>query len=140
MTLKVSHNNTPAYDYVSEDGAMTNPIVRSITIDKTGGEVTSDSIQVYLVATDEGEGDIGGYRDIVVSPSTAQAGLTWEISLDNISFGPSAEPADMDVESADDIVSVYVRVKGDNEPSSVLVTNNYAGEIKTHAVERPPVI
>ena len=138
MTLKLSKNDTAAYDYLSEDGSMTNPVVCSAQIDKTGGEVTSPSVQLYLVATDEGEGDIGKYTDIQVTPSTAQDGITWEVSLDDTSFSASIEPGDMDVTESDQTTPVWVRFVADNTESSPLNTGNHAAECEITAVENPP--
>lgn len=142
MSLKLSKNNTVAYDYLSEDGAMTNPAVRQIAIDKTGdpAEVVSDSLTLYLIGTDEGDvgDDIGGYTEITVTPSTAQAGLTWEISLDGTTWLSAISPSDMDVSASHQIETVYVRVKGDNSAESVLATNNYAAEFAISAKQNPP--
>lgn len=141
MSLKLSKNNTVAYDYLSEDGDMTNPAVRQVVIDKTGdpAEVVSDALELYLIGTDEGEGDIGGYTDIKITPSTAQAGLTWEISLDGgTTWAAFVEPDDLDVSAEHQIVSVHVRVKGDNSAESVLKTNNYAAEFAIEAEQNPP--
>ena len=141
MSLKLSKNNTVAYDYLSEDGDMTNPAVRQVVIDKTGdpAEVVSDALELYLIGTDEGEGDIGGYTGIKVTPSTAQADLTWEISLDGgTTWAAFVEPSDMDVSEEHQIVSVHVRVKGDNSAETVLKTNNYAAEFAIEAEQNPP--
>lgn len=143
MSLKLSKNNTVAYDYLSEGGTMTNPAVRQITIDKTGVplEVTSDPLALYLVGTSEGEGDIGGYTGITVEPSTDQAGLSWEISLDGgATWLASVSPSDMDVTVEDQVVTVHVRVTGDNSETSPLATNNYAAEFAISATENPPSV
>jgi len=143
MSLKLSKNNTVAYDYLSEDGDMTNPAVRQVVIDKTGdpAEVVSDALELYLIGTDEGEGDIGGYTDIKITPSTAQTGLTWEISLDGgTTWAAFVEPSAMDVSSAHQIVPVHVRVKGDNSAGTPLQTNNYAAEFAIEAKQNPPAL
>jgi len=141
MSLKLSKNNTEEYNYLSEDGTMTNPVVRQVVIDKTGDpiEAVSNPLELYLVGTDEGEGDIGGYTDIKVTPSTEQTGVEWEISLDGgDTWVDFVEPEDMDVSEQHQIVTVHVRAKGDNSPESVLATNNYAAEFAVQARENPP--
>lgn len=137
MSLKLSKNNSPAYDYLSEDGAMTNPAIAAATIDKTGGTVTSEVLTLYLVA--EFTSEIGSYTGITITPSTAQAGLTWEMSLDDSTFTSSISPDDLaDAGSMDDeTTTVYARYTADNSETTPLATDNYSAEFAIEATENP---
>lgn len=136
MSLKLSKNNSPAYNYLSE-GDMSNPATVAITIDKLGGTKTSSALIIYLIAAQAGNANIGSYTGITVTPSTAQAGITWEISLDGSAWLPSISPADMDCSSADAVTAVHVRIVADNSEETPLNTGNYAGEFAIEAVENP---
>ena len=137
MSLKLSKTNVPAYNYLSE-GDMSNPATVAITIDKLGGTKTSSALIIYLIAAQAGNANIGSYTGITVTPSTAQAGITWEISLNGSTWLSSISPADMDC-SADDVVTpVHVRIVADNSAVTPLVTGNYGGEFAIEAVENPP--
>lgn len=138
MSLKISKNNVPAYNYLSEGGAMTNPAVCAVTIDKTGGTKTSAPVTLYLVASQAGNTNIGGYTSISITPSTAQSGIIWEVSLNNVDYAASINPADMDCSSADDLVTVYARVTVNNDEDTPLSTGNFAGEFAIAATENPP--
>lgn len=138
MSLKLSKNNTPAYNYLSEDGEMSNPAICSVTIDKTGGTKTSSSITLYLIASKAGNSNIGSYTSISITPSTEQAGITWEVSLNNVDYAASINPSDMDCSSADDLVTVYARVVVNNAVDTPLSTGNFAGEFAIAATENPP--
>ena len=141
MSLKLSKNNTPpTYDYLSEDGAMTNPAVVAVTIDKTGGTKTSSSLTLHLIASDEGGTSIGSYTGITVAPTTAQSGITWEISLDGSTWVSSISPSDMNCEGADAIIPVYTRIVANNAVDTPLGTGNYAGEFAINATENPPAV
>lgn len=140
MSLKLSKTNTPAYNYLSEDGAGTNPAVVAVTIDKTGGLKTTSTVTLYLVASNEGGVDIGGYTSITVTPSSSTVGIDWEISTDNTTFTADITPADMDCESADDIITIYARAVCDNSAISPLSTGNYVGEFEIAATENPPAV
>ena len=139
MSLLLSKTSTSVYDYLSQDGAMTNPAVAAVTIDKTGGTVTSASVPLYLVAAGF-DVSIGGYTEISITPSTAQEGITWEVSLDNSTWVAVINPADMvdDGTQADIVTPVYARIVADNSGTSPLSTNNYVGEFAIEAIENPP--
>ena len=66
MSLKISKTNVPAYDYLSEDGVMTNPATRSVIIDKTGSPATKESsaLTLYLVAVGDGGVNLGSYTGL----------------------------------------------------------------------------
>ena len=138
MSLKLSKTNTVAYDYLSEDGAMTNPAVASVTIDKTGGTKTSSSVTLYLVAV--GSASIGSYTTITVTPSTATTGITWEVSLDGSTWTSSITPGDMDCESEDVVTTCYARIVANNASDSPLTTGNFAAEFDITATENPPAV
>lgn len=140
MSLLLSKTNVAPYDYLSQDGAMTNPVVCAVTIDKSGGVITSSSVQLYLVAAGFNS-SIAGYSDISITPSTSQEGITWEVSLDDTDFATIINPADM-VDAgaqADEIIPVYVRIVANNSETSPLATGNYSlGEFQIAAIENPP--
>ena len=141
MSLKLSKNNTPAYDYLSEDG-VSNPVTRSVVIDKSGGSVVSSPLTMYLVASKAGNDQIGGYSGISVAPEDADAspdGATWQVSLDGSAWSSSVTPADADCSSADVVIPVYTRVSVDNSESTVAATGNYAARFRITATENPPV-
>lgn len=137
MSLKLSKNNAPAYNYLSE-GDMSNPATVAVTIDKLGGTKTSAALIIYLVAAQAGNTNIGGYTGITVTPSTPQAGITWEISLNGSTWLSAISPADMDCSAADVVTAVHVRVVANNAEDTPLATGNYAGEFAIEAVENPP--
>lgn len=137
MSLKLSKTNVPAYNYLSE-GDMTNPATVAITIDKLGGTKTSSTLIIYLVAAQDGNVNIGSYTGISVAPSTSQAGITWEVSLDGSTWLSSISPADMDCSAADVVTPVHVRIIANNAEDTPLATGNYAGEFAIAAVENPP--
>ena len=138
MSLKLSKTNTPAYDYLSEDGAMTNPAVASVAIDKTGGTKTSPSVTLYLVAV--GSASIGSYNTISITPSTATTGITWEMSLNGSTWTSSISPGNMDCESADVVTTCYARIVANNAVDSPLTTGNFAAEFDIAAIESPPAV
>lgn len=138
MSLKLSKNNAPAYNYLSE-GDMSNPATVAVTIDKLGGTKTSAALIIYLVAAQAGNANIGSYTGITITPSTEQAGITWEISLNGSTWLSAISPADMDCSTADVVTPVHVRVVANNAEDTPLATGNYAGEFAIEAVENPPV-
>ena len=135
MSLKLSKNNTPAYDYLSEGGTMVNPAVCSIVIDKTGGERVSDTLTLYLVAI--GDEGIASYKDIDIRPDNAVLGLGWELSLDGTDWRGWLTPAHIECLETTVIIPIYVRVRGDNSDTTDLVTDNYEGILHITAVEAP---
>jgi len=138
MSLRLAKNNTSPYDYVSIDGDMNNPIICHVVIDKSGGTTESQPYEVYLVATDEGDGNIGSYSEIEVEPDSSQEGITWEISQDGQEWAAKIEPDNMDVTEADQVEPVFVRVVADNSETTPLVTDNYAANIPVQGQQNPP--
>lgn len=143
MSLKLSKTNTPAYDYLSENGAMSNPVTRSVIIDKTGTPATKESSAqtLYLVASQAGNANIGSYSGITIQAQDADVnadGVTWQLSLNGSTWTTSITPADMDCESADDIITVYARISVDNSVGTDAATGNYSAEFEITATENPP--
>lgn len=137
MSLKLSKNNAPAYNYLSE-GDMSNPATVAVTIDKLGGTKTSSALIIYLIAAQAGNANIGSYTGITVTPTTPQAGITWEISLNGTTWLSAIAPADMYCSAVDAVTPVHVRIVADNSVTTPLATGNYAGEFAIEAVENPP--
>lgn len=140
MSLRLSKTDTSPYDYVSDDGTMSNPIVCNVTIDKSGGTVTGPATEFYLVATNEGTGEIGSYSNIYIDPTATEASteITWEVSLDGNNFFESVEPNDMDVSSGDEVTTLFARIVANNATATSLATGNYAAEFQLDGVENPP--
>jgi len=141
MSLKISTTNTPTYDYLSEDGNMTNPATRAVTIDKTGGTKTSSALTLYLVASQGGNSNIGGYSGIKIQAQDADAnadGVTWQLSLNGTDWATYIEPSDMDCVGADDVTTIYARISVDNSSGTVAATGNYEAEFEVAATENPP--
>jgi hypothetical protein len=137
MSLKLSKNNAPAYDYYSE-GDGTDPVSIAVTLDGSGDPATiagSPTVPVYLVAVDD-TGNIGSYTDIVLSLTNEETGLNYELSDDNAIWAESLNMADMDVSADDQVVQIYVRCSATNDGS--ILTNNYtAAKIAINATENP---
>lgn len=143
MSLKISKTNTPAYDYLSEDGSMANPATRSVIIDKTGVPAVKESaaLTLYLVAAQAGNTNIGSYSGIEIVASDADAvddGVTWQLSLDGSTWASSVTPSNLDCSSADAIATIYARISVDNSTTTDAATGNYAAEFTITATENPP--
>jgi hypothetical protein len=137
MSLRLSKNNTPTYNYVSEGGSLTNPIERSVIIDKLGGTKASPSVQLYLIASKAGNNQIGNYSDISVEALAPANGVTWQLSLNNSTWVTVLNPATMDCSVADAIISVYARIVVDNSASTPAATGKYSTSIKLQFTENP---
>lgn len=139
MSLRLAKNGVSPYDYLSEAGAMVNPAVANVTIDKSGGTVTSNPVPLHLVA--EFDANIRSYTGITITPSTPQTGITWEMSPNGTTGWVAVlSPADMGdgVAQTDVVTPVWARIVADNEAASPLATGNYPGEFAIAAVENPP--
>lgn len=110
MSLKLSKTNTPAYDYYSE-GDGTDPVAAAITLDGTGGTVTSSVITAYLIAT------LLSYTSITVEPINEETGINWQVSLDNSTWAESVTPPNLDATSADQVDTIYLRAVALNDGS-----------------------
>lgn len=137
MSLKIASNNTPAYAYYSE-GTGATPITVSVTLDGTGAPTTitgATTNPTYLVGVDS-SGTIGSYSGITIAPINEEVGINWEISADNITFGESISPTDMDVSATDQVVQIYLQAVVANDGS--VETNNYVlPDIQITATENP---
>lgn len=142
MSLKLSKTNVAPYDFVNINGELpANPLVASVTIDKTGGTVTSPTVTAYLVGSNDGGVDIGSYSGITITPTTTSPGLTWEVSANgSTGWGASLSPADMDVSSVDVVTPLYFRVTADNSESTAVTTGNKAGIHTLVSTENPPAL
>jgi hypothetical protein len=139
MSLKLAHNNAPTYNYLSEDGNLANPAVRSVIIDKLGGTKTSAALILYLVATKAGNPNIGSYSSISIARGAIANGITWELSLNGTTWLSTLTPADMNCASADVVIPVHVRIVADNSVGTVAATGNYASTFAITLTENPPV-
>ena len=108
MSLKLSKTNTPAYDYYSE-GDGTDPATQAVTLDGSGGTVTSSAITAYLIAT------LLAYSSISVTPVSEEAGINWQVSLDNINWAETVSPANMNATAADQVTTIYLRYVATND-------------------------
>jgi hypothetical protein len=141
MSLKLSKNNAPVYDYVSVVGqGPANPATRSVIIDKTGGTKTSSSLTLYLVASQAGNTNIGNYSDITITSQDADAnpdGCIWEFSLNGSTWSTSISPDTMNCDVSDAIITIYTRVVVDNSPTTVATTGNFSAVFSIQAIENP---
>jgi len=129
MSLQLSKTNTAPYDYVSQNDG-TNPISVNVTLDNSGGTVTSSTVTAYLVATQY------NYTGITVQPVNEEAGLNWQVSLDGTTWAESVTPADMDGRTADAITNVYFRLVATND--GTVTTGNYTlADVQVTATENP---
>jgi hypothetical protein len=138
MSLKLAHNNAPVYNYLSEDGDLTNPAVRSVIIDKLGGVKTSAALTIYLVATKDGNPNIGSYSSISIAIGAIANGITWELSLNGTTWVSSITPVNMDCSAADVVIPVHVRIVADNSEDTIAATGNYVSAFTTTLTENPP--
>lgn len=128
--LKLAKNNAPAYDTYSE-GDGTDPVLPTPpTLDGSGGTVTTAVVTAYLVATQF------RYTGITVAPVSEQAGINWQVSLDNAAWAESVAPADMNALAADVVIPLYLRAVVANDGS--VPTGVYVGaDINIAATESP---
>lgn len=110
MSIKLAHNNAPAYDYLSE-GDGTDPAVRTAVLDNAGGTITTDALTLYLIATGY------AYTGISVTPVTEEAGVNWQVSLDGAVWDETVTPADMDASAVDVVTPIYARAVVANDGS-----------------------
>lgn len=137
MSLKLSKNNTPVYDYFSE-GDGTDPISVSGTVNGSEGTVDSNVVDVYLIATTY------RYTGIALSllnedaakinwKISADAGATWKDSL------TSTDLPDMNALSADQtkalkVKAVFTNDGGASQPATGIYT---VPDIRITATEQP---
>lgn len=102
MSLKLSKNNTPTYQYYST-GDGSDPVSISTTLDNSGGTITSSTVTAYLVAT------TFKYTGISVTVINEQSGIDWKLSLNNSTWLDTVTPADLNALSADATSALYIR-------------------------------
>lgn len=136
MSLKLSKNNTKAYDYVSI-GDNSNPISVSVIIDKVGGTKTSAPIQIYLIASQEGNTNIGNYSSIVLTAVNPNSDITWQMSVNDVDWVTTLSPATMTCNDSDSILPIKVRTVANNAVTTSLDTMKYYSNITVEAVENP---
>lgn len=134
MSLKFSKNGASPYNYVSI-GDNTNPISINVIIDKVGGTKTSDSLLIYLVASREGNVNIGNYSDIVLT-ALSPTDITWQLSLNGTNWFTELTPSNMPC-ITDNVLPIYVRTIANNAVNTTLVTQKYYSNIRIAAVENP---
>lgn len=130
MSLLISSTNVPAYAYFSQGTGVT-PISATATLDGLGGTIDSDVKTVYLIAT------TFNYTAITVAPITeTDAGINWQISLDNITYGETVSPTAMDATATDKVTTLYLKAVNTNDGS--IVTGVYTGaDVQISATENP---
>lgn len=107
MGLGLAKNNSPTYDYYSSsDGS--DPVATSATLTNAGGTTNSSTVTAYLIATTY------RYTGITVTVSGEQAGIDWQLSLDNSEWSNSVAPSDMNALSADVATPIYARAVMNN--------------------------
>lgn len=129
MSLKLSSTNTSPYSYYSE-GDGSNPITASVTLDNAGGTLDTNVVTAYLVATTY------SYTGITVQPVNEEAGIDWQISLDNTTWAQSITPADMDATAGDQVTTVYLKAVVAND-GTVDIGNYVAADIQINATGNP---
>lgn len=102
MSLKLSKNNAPTYQYYST-GDGSDPVTVSATLDNAGGTVNSSTVTAYLVATTY------KYTGISMTVINEQAGIDWKLSLNNSTWLDTITPADLNALSADVNCPIYIR-------------------------------
>lgn len=132
MTLKLSKNNSPVYDYLST-GDGSNPASVSATLTGSGGTLDSTTQALYLVATQF------RYTGITLSVVNEQAGIDWKLSLDNATFADTRSPTDLNALGGDQVIPVYAKAVLTNDGSgNQPVTGIYTTpDIRIQATENP---
>ncbi len=112
MALKISKTATPAYDYYSE-GDGSDPISAAVDLDNSGdpAQVASDVVAAYLVATEF------NYTEIQVTPITEDAGIDWQVSLDNLAWADTVAVPAMDALAAGVATPLWFRALAANDGS-----------------------
>lgn len=129
MSLALSKNNTPTYDYYST-GDGTDPVSTSALLTNVGGTINSGTVTAYLVAT------TFRYTSITVGVTGEDTGIDWKLSLNNSTWADSVNPADMNALSADAVTTIYIRFVATNDGS--VPTGLYdAPNITISATEEP---
>ena len=129
MSLGLSKNNSPAYDYYSTGGG-TDPLISAVTVTNAGGTINSATVTAYIVAT------TNNYTSITMTTVNEVAGIDWKLSLNNIDWSDSITPSNMNATVADVVTPVYIRYVASNDGSVATGIYN-APDITISALEEP---
>lgn len=111
MGIFIGKNATEPYSAVST-GNNSNPITRSVTLDGSGGTVTTEVVTKYLVA------QTYNYTGIEVEIMNNPTGVTWQVSLqESEGFGSLITPSAMDALAGDQVTPIYARAEVANDGS-----------------------
>lgn len=102
MSLNISINNTPTYNYLSS-GTGLNPASSSVSLDNLGGTKDGAVATLYLVAT------TFNYTGISVSIVNEQTGIDWKLSLNGSTWLDTIVPSNMNALAADVVTPIYVK-------------------------------
>lgn len=132
--IKPSKTNVDPYSYYSVDGSGTVPIRLRGILDGSGGTVTFiPDDPVYVVGTAEPDG-VDNITDISAEPVNEEAGINFQVSLNNTEWYESVVLNDMVVLPS--AQRVYLRALVANDGS--VATNNYTlAKLRIIATENP---
>lgn len=116
-------------------GGIGTPITKSIQLDSTGGTEITAAKTFYVVATEF------YYDSISLEVVTPEAGITYELSLNNATWVSPLSISDLNALATPQSTPVYIRTIVVNDgTASQPVTGSYTGtDIRLVAVEHPVV-
>jgi len=137
MAIQLTKDNTASPDAYS-DGDGSDPIVVALTLDGTNTptNISGSPVTDLFVWANDDTGNIDNYSNIVVSIEGADAGIVWEVSLNNTDFSSSISVPTLDVSITHATTQIYTKATAIND-GSVLTANYTAAGIKIAAVENP---
>lgn len=144
MSMRLAKNNTPAFQYYTEDGVGTTPIRANLTLDGSGGTVTADSVDPVWVIFENSTGGIAtieGHPDNPAGPLVElineQAGLDWQLSADgSTGWGNSLTLGNQNVSGGPQTVRIYARCVATND-GSIAVNNYVQAKFRTKCEKKP---
>jgi len=130
MSLLLSKNNVPSYQYYSQGTELT-PVTVTVDLDATGGTVTdvSDS-PVYAIAT------TWNYTDISITFINEEVGINWELSTNNTTWAEAIILSNMDALLTDQSTLIYARATFVND-GSIATGKHTTPDIRITSIERP---
>lgn len=136
--IQLTKDNTATPDaYSAGDGS--DPISVAMTLDGSGipATVTASPATSLFVWANNNTGNIGSYTGITVEITGADAGVTWELSLNgSTGWASSIALPDMNVSSSHQAAQIYARATAVN--NGTVQTNNYlSAKVKVTATENP---
>ena len=137
MIQLTKHNTATPDAYSSGDGS--DPVAVSFTLNGTGIPTTvtaSPATDLFIWASDD-TGSIDNYSNIEVAITGADAGVTWELSVDG--FGgwlPAITLPYLDVSVTHQAVQIFARATAVND-GSVETANYVTAKITINALENP---